>query len=106
MEKLSKKYLLVLIIIALLSGPALAGDTYSFKVSCTIPAIPGVNAPLLEEEKLNTASAKETEKELTVIKNEAQQREKPAELKQDAQEKQITQDVQKPLVMVRTVYER
>ena len=27
-----------------------AGNTYSYTVSCTIPAIPGVNAPMIEEE--------------------------------------------------------
>lgn len=28
---------------------AIAGDSLSFTISCTIPAIPGLNAPLIEE---------------------------------------------------------
>lgn len=31
---------------------AYAGDTSSLPVSCTIPAIPGVNTPLLEQEQV------------------------------------------------------
>jgi|GEM_PF-5832923 len=30
-----------------------ASDTSSLPVSCTIPAIPGVNTPLLEQEQVN-----------------------------------------------------
>lgn len=30
-------------------GQAEAGDGFSYQVSCTIPAIPGVNVPFIEE---------------------------------------------------------
>ncbi len=39
---------------------AYAGDTTSLPVSCTIPAIPGVNTPLLEQEQVQLSP--ETEK--------------------------------------------
>ena len=41
----------VFIMVFGLAGLALAGDTQSFPVSCTVPAIPGVNVPLLFQEK-------------------------------------------------------
>lgn len=35
---------------------ALAGDSITFTVVCTIPLIPGVNAPLLEKEEVRTVT--------------------------------------------------
>jgi hypothetical protein len=40
-----------MILFGMLASTALAGNnSYSIAVSCTIPAIPGVNAPLIEEQ--------------------------------------------------------
>jgi hypothetical protein len=70
---LKKGFILGLINVVILGifSLALAGDTYTFKVSCVIPAIPGVNAPLEENteyisqnpqniENKGNASAEET----------------------------------------------
>jgi hypothetical protein len=49
-----------------LAGPAYAGNNYNIPVTLTIPAIPGVNVPLIQDEMViqNTpapASAKQEE---------------------------------------------
>ncbi|KPK97307.1 MAG: hypothetical protein AMJ95_09665 [Omnitrophica WOR_2 bacterium SM23_72] len=46
--------ILLAIILAFCCASTLAhaGDTSSLPVSCTIPAIPGVNTPLLEQEQV------------------------------------------------------
>ena len=55
------KLLLVCLIIFLsLTGAAYAGDTYSFSVFCSIPVIPGVNAPLITEQTLRDLPATTT----------------------------------------------
>jgi hypothetical protein len=41
----------VFIMVLCLGGAAFAGDTQSLPVSCTIPAIPGVNVPLIVQER-------------------------------------------------------
>ena len=43
--------------------PASAGDSLSLAISCTIPAIPGVNSPLIEIEtsQTETDAARQTE---------------------------------------------
>jgi hypothetical protein len=65
---------------------AYAGDTASLPVSCTIPAIPGVNTPLLEQEQVQLSP--ETE-EL---------------IQQDAPTAAIS--VSSPQVLVKTYYAR
>ncbi len=46
----------------LVAGCAFAGETNSFKVSCSIPAIPGVNAPLVEESATEETGSKDDNK--------------------------------------------
>ncbi|MCM8793719.1 MAG: hypothetical protein NC898_04560 [Candidatus Omnitrophica bacterium] len=41
-----------LIIILFLGVNVFAQDSFTIKVSCTIPEIPGVNSPLIKEESL------------------------------------------------------
>jgi hypothetical protein len=55
-----KKLLFFLIMLILFSSFAHSGNTVRFRVACTIPAIPGVNVPALEQEE---ARPQETEKE-------------------------------------------
>jgi len=51
----SKKILQVSVLMLLfLNNLALAGDTVSIQISCVIPAIPGVNTPLIKEEDLSS----------------------------------------------------
>lgn len=39
------------VVVLFFAGYAFAGDSVSIRVSCSIPAIPGVNAPALDSEK-------------------------------------------------------
>jgi len=48
--------LALFICLFLFLGLAYAGDSQTFAVSCTIPALPGVNAPLLKQEQLKSNS--------------------------------------------------
>jgi hypothetical protein len=72
-----------------------AGDTASFAVSCTIPAIPGVNVPLLEQEQLKSKS------DVTV---EEKNQEEPQEVIQQNQTTQVNNPDSQ--VIVKTLYAR
>lgn len=54
MKRLMKLITLSVIILGL-TAPAVAGDSVSIKVSCVIPAIPGVNAPPYPSEEVRQA---------------------------------------------------
>ncbi|MFC1658875.1 hypothetical protein ACFL1D_05785 [Candidatus Omnitrophota bacterium] len=47
----------LLMLIAVPLDSVSASDNISLSISCTIPAIPGVNAPLIEEEAATEAEA-------------------------------------------------
>lgn len=49
MQKATLMMLGVTMLLLFSRSNAVAGDTFSYGVSCTIPAIPGVNVPLVEE---------------------------------------------------------
>ena len=54
MKRLMKLITLSVVILGL-TAPAMAGDSVSIKVSCVIPAIPGVNAPPYPSEEVRQA---------------------------------------------------
>jgi len=54
MKRLMKLIILSVIVLGL-TAPAVAGDSVSIKVSCVIPAIPGVNAPPYPSEEVRQA---------------------------------------------------
>ncbi len=58
-----KKVTIGLLIVLSTAGLSLAGDSASISISCTIPAIPGINVPLITEETkglgLNNSTAAE-----------------------------------------------
>ena len=90
MKKTAVKLTLTFILLSLIlpAGNLWAGDSESFTVRCTIPAIPGVNAPLIEEERMATPSSI--------------QEQNP----QAAQVQTITKSEQDAQVTVKTIYER
>lgn len=47
----------------LVAGSTFAGETFSFKATCSIPAIPGVNAPLVEESATEETRSKDDNKD-------------------------------------------
>jgi hypothetical protein len=98
MKQFLKIFSLGLIIGLVFVDAAFAGGTFSFSVSCTVPAIPGVNAPLIEEE---TVKPKEVLQQTQ--KTEANKLEKPIT---ETKEEQITDKTQQPMIIVKTVYDR
>ncbi|PIQ89982.1 MAG: hypothetical protein COV72_00275 [Candidatus Omnitrophica bacterium CG11_big_fil_rev_8_21_14_0_20_42_13] len=50
MKNLKSLMTVILILTLLPVGSVFAGDSKTIAITCTIPAIPGVNAPLLEAE--------------------------------------------------------
>ena len=53
--------LIVLLILLSSVGLAIADDNFSIAVSCSIPAVPGLNAPALTPDAEETGSKQDTE---------------------------------------------
>lgn len=64
---MKRAIIITLIAVLLFSDAALAGESVTLGVSCTIPAIPGVNAPPFPNEGkvINTSIAAEKQEENT-----------------------------------------
>lgn len=101
---MERKFIIGVIISLLLTGVAYAGDTLSLSISCTIPAIPGVNAPLIEEETLTTKEDPNIKEKIE--SQEAIQPQSPAMIQQDNQEEKLMYGGQNSLVLVKTIYSR
>lgn len=50
MKKIATKTVFFIILLLIFSYDGFCEDSVSINVSCTVPAIPGINAPLLETE--------------------------------------------------------
>lgn len=104
MKKILKNSLLVLMLILSLQEGVKAQDAATLSVSCTIPAIPGVNAPaLIEEETIK-------EKSDILIRQGAEKQEErkeshPAMIQEDS-EKSASFGGKAGLIVVKTVYSR
>lgn len=83
------------IFLLLLLDSAFAGNNASFAVSCTIPAIPGVNVALLEQEQIETKP---------VAKPQEKTPEQAQEIMQ--QDSQTTSTNTQAQVLVKTFYAR
>ena len=95
MEIKSTKIALIMVISALLTMPLLypviaADNSYSVRISCIIPAIPGKNMPIIQEPK---------------IKNTKEQFNSPAIYQKDTQEMRVIAG-KKLLLDVKTFYSR
>ena len=80
------KILLITLIAALIPLLGYSGDSYSIKLSCTIPVIPGVNAPLVndnankaeadnaeaQEESNSSTTFESDEEDMRLVKGETQ----------------------------------
>jgi hypothetical protein len=92
-----KEYILGVLIMAFcLGGLAYAGDSSSLAVSCTIPIIPGVNAPLLEQEQLQSSAERENKEPISEESQEI--------IQQDS--KATVASTSHPQVLVKTFYAR
>ena len=59
MKKMKKGIFLATLILLSYFTFSWAGDSFTFSISCTIPEIPGVNAPPFEEEQSAQSSVKQ-----------------------------------------------
>ena len=84
------------------ASTASAGESISMTISCTIPAIPGLNTPMVEEEVLRTESPVETQtdyqKETLAVSSSV--------IQQDSQEEKIITEGKESFLMVKTIYDR
>jgi hypothetical protein len=81
------------------AGNVLAGDSVSIAVSCTVPAIPGVNTPLLETQTTVVKAAAQ------ISKNGELPDQSPV-LQEDNEEENLNTENQKDIVLVKTFYVR
>ena len=102
MKNILIKTLIAILMVFLSIAHVLAGDSATLAISCSIPAIPGVNVPLLEEKSLRAPAdipqetTEEPEKETP----------QPMLVQDDTKEEQVTSTGQQTLVAVKTIYSR
>ena len=99
---MNKILLVALITIFGLTDAALAQDSFSVSVSCIIPAVPGVNAPLIEEKTISKDNSNVAPKEADI--QEGNKIESPSVI-QEEKEIQLAQG-KTAYVIVQTLYSR
>ncbi len=101
------KYLfLVGLILFSLGTDALAGNNISLTMSCTIPAIPGLNAPLIEQETTKTQQPSVATMQQQVIPQKEAPEETSVIVQEDSQEVKEASQNAAPILMVKTFYSR
>ncbi len=100
---ITQVFLFVLLLIFASSG--FCGDSLNIQVSCTIPAIPGVNAPLLISETKIT-EVKKTEYALQNDQQNTQQQPPLPMIQEDAQKKDTSEKETNLTMLVKTLYPR
>jgi hypothetical protein len=73
MKNLLVESAVALAIVLSMAGLALAGSTASVTVSCSIPIMPGLNAPLIEEEGVKTQENINTQEKISAQKETPQE---------------------------------
>jgi hypothetical protein len=100
-KKLIYKVLISLMLVLAIGDVSLAADSSSIPVSCSIPAVPGLNAPPIAE--------KTTERDLverdTKIKEDAQEQ-SPSTIQEDDADKIVLADGKTSKIITQTIYSR
>lgn len=93
------------IVVSIYANLTWAANSATYAVTCTIPAVPGVNAPLLEEKTVRTEMDTGVQKE---IKNQQEETkvESPATIQQDSEKEMRLADGKAKSVIVQTIYSR
>lgn len=102
---MNKISIICLIIILFFTGAAKAAESMVYSVSCSIPEVPGLNAPLIEEETIkpqpNTPEVKidndtkgKTEEQISTI------------VEEDTGKTPSVADKEKSFIIVKTIYSR
>lgn len=103
-NRLLNKSMVGLIIVLSVVKLSLADDSFSVAVSCSIPAIPGVNAPPFETGRLETQVNTVTSETAEPQKENGGER--ALLIEEDTQKEQITGKNQKTTIIVKTLYSR
>jgi len=99
---MKKSLMIGVAVLLFLTELAQAGDSRTIGVSCTIPAIPGVNAPALVEEKTVNVNLEALSPQPTVEQDELA----PATIQQDSEKQATSTNGKTSLLMVKTLYSR
>lgn len=102
MKKVWREMIIGLIVLLTIADVACA-EGISLTISCTIPAIPGVNAPPFEEE---TTQTKKDNPAQIIVEPQQENQPTPTMIQQDKPEEKETSEGQKTLAMVKTIYSR
>lgn len=97
------KSVIAFVILLSIFGVSIAGDNASISVSCSIPVVPGLNAPSIEE-KIIESNATTTARQDIEIKKDPQKQEPT--IIQESSEKILLADGNTSSVIVQTIYSR
>ena len=103
MKKVLLKMILVITAILFTAASGFAGDSVTISVSCTIPVIPGVNAPALTNENIRQMEPAKMYKPAAGQKQEVKKDETSLILQENTENEAKTEGGP---VLVRTVYSR
>jgi len=105
MKKITIKTVFFIVLLLFFPYDGFCEDSVSINVSCTIPAIPGINAPLLETK---TQIVKSEIQDYTLQNDqESGKNEQPMPLiQEDDQTKSTTQEENNLTMLVKTLYPR
>jgi hypothetical protein len=90
------------IMVLLMTGVALAGNSASITVSCVIPLMPGLNAPLIEENELRAQADTKAEQKIETQKENPETA--PEMIQQDTQKETVSITDKKTPMIVKTYY--
>jgi hypothetical protein len=100
-KKLIYEILISLMILLAIGNVSLASDSSSIPVSCSIPAVPGLNAPPIAEKTTETGVVERD----TKIKEEAQEQ-SPSTIQEDDADKIVLADGKTSTIITQTIYSR
>jgi hypothetical protein len=104
-----KRILVMSAVFALLlfagGNAAFAGDRVDIAVSCTIPVIPGVNAPYLEQQVVLADTTPRPSDNASSLQEDQQGQSSPL-IEEETKDKDVTNEGEKEMVLVKTFYVR
>lgn len=103
--KAAALFILLVAAMALISAESAyaEGSSHTIAISCVIPAIPGVNTPLIEQEAPKEDAAA---KDFPVQRQEEISKQAPEMIQQDLKQEKKDNHSKESLVLVRTLYGR
>ena len=107
-----KKMAIIPVMIFCMATEAFAGDSAYIAISCTIPAIPGINAPIISEEmneqtgNIATTNQKESKEPLPEIKDKIIPQELPESKKNNTEHIFFLSEKNTAAGLLQTVYSR